>query len=119
MLNSHKFLEILNFDLELMDIYKLSTCTTCFIINNLTYVSFFPSVYKGKTSTIFIHVILTETMNEYYMYTRGLELKKLHHDWDIVDNTILFSFIRPLHYIFLSIICFLINYINTTILQEN
>lgn len=74
MLNSHKFLEILNFDLELMDIYKLSTCTTCFIINNLTYVSFFPSVYKGKTSTIFIHVILTETMNEYYMYTRGLEL---------------------------------------------
>jgi hypothetical protein len=35
---------------------------------------FFPSVYKGKTSTIFIHVILTETMNEYYMYTRGLEL---------------------------------------------
>ena len=35
---------------------------------------FFPSVYKGKTSTIFIPVILTETMNEYYMYTRGLEL---------------------------------------------
>jgi hypothetical protein len=41
MLNSHKFLEILNFDLELMDIYKLSTFTTRFIINNLTHVSLF------------------------------------------------------------------------------